>query len=116
MKLTKLQNKILLAIAEGLDPVPSSVGIDETNHVEKEGFYASRKSLVKKGVLDKKHRLTPLGYECYLTRSSNPKKKHRTEPDWSSICEICGASPVVPNTDLCGPCTFGEADTANGDW
>ena len=38
------------------------------------------------------------------------------EPDWSGECEVCGSSPVVPLTGLCGPCTFGEADTAMGEW
>ncbi len=39
-----------------------------------------------------------------------------TDPDWGGSCEVCGASPVVPVTGLCGPCTFGEADTINGNW
>lgn len=38
------------------------------------------------------------------------------EPDWEGECEACGASPVVPLTGLCGPCTFGEADTIGGNW
>jgi hypothetical protein len=37
-------------------------------------------------------------------------------PDWSRTCEVCGARPVVPSTGMCGPCTFGEADTAEGNW
>lgn len=39
-----------------------------------------------------------------------------TAPDWSGTCDNCGASPIVPVTGLCGPCTFGEADTAGGNW
>ena len=38
------------------------------------------------------------------------------EPDWIGECSNCGASPIVPATGMCGPCTFGEADTANGNW
>lgn len=38
------------------------------------------------------------------------------EPDWSGLCEACGQSPIVPLTGLCGPCTFGEADTYGGNW
>ena len=38
------------------------------------------------------------------------------EKDYSSVCEVCGANPVVRATGLCGPCTFGEADTADGNW
>ena len=40
----------------------------------------------------------------------------RMEPDWDHECEVCGATPVVPLTGMCGPCTFGEADTAFGNW
>lgn len=39
-----------------------------------------------------------------------------TEPDWTNNCEVCGATPIVPCTGLCGPCTFGEAETAGGNW
>jgi hypothetical protein len=39
-----------------------------------------------------------------------------TKPDWSGKCENCGESPIVPATGMCGPCTFGEADTAGGNW
>lgn len=38
------------------------------------------------------------------------------DPDWSRPCENCGATPVVRETGLCGPCTFGEAETADGNW
>lgn len=38
------------------------------------------------------------------------------EPDWTGKCSNCGASPVVPVTGMCGPCTFGEAETAGGEW
>lgn len=42
--------------------------------------------------------------------------KKDTEPDWTGTCEVCGASPIVPATGMCGPCTFGEADTVGGNW
>lgn len=38
------------------------------------------------------------------------------QPDWSGECEVCGQSPIHPMTGLCGPCTFGEADTIGGNW
>lgn len=38
------------------------------------------------------------------------------EADWSGECEVCGASPILPLTGMCGPCTFGEADTVGGNW
>lgn len=43
-------------------------------------------------------------------------RQRRTEPDWGGRCEVCDASPIVPLTGMCGPCTFGEAETVNGNW
>lgn len=32
-------------------------------------------------------------------------------------CESCGMETVlVEEIGMCGPCTFGEADTINGNW
>jgi hypothetical protein len=39
-----------------------------------------------------------------------------TRPDWTSQCMYCGSSPILPITNLCGPCTFGEAETLGGNW
>lgn len=44
------------------------------------------------------------------------KKDHQIEPDWTGECMVCGASPIVPLTGMCGPCTFGEAETVGGNW
>jgi hypothetical protein len=38
------------------------------------------------------------------------------EPRWDFACDVCGATPVHPLTGLCGPCTFGEAETIGGNW
>ena len=38
------------------------------------------------------------------------------EPDWKGKCEVCGASPTQPLTGMCGPCTFGEGESADGNW
>ena len=38
------------------------------------------------------------------------------EKVWDGECENCGQSPTVRATGLCGPCTFGEADTLGGNW
>ena len=48
--------------------------------------------------------------------TEKPPRSEETEPDWSHECENCGATPIVPATGMCGPCTFGEADTAGGNW
>lgn len=45
-----------------------------------------------------------------------PLDPNSTEPNFQYTCEVCDAIPVVPATGLCGPCTFGEADTINGNW
>ena len=36
--------------------------------------------------------------------------------DYDTPCGNCDAVPTVNPTALCGPCCFGEADTANGNW
>jgi ribosomal protein L37E len=49
----------------------------------------------------------------------DPRKmtdKEAFQKDYSRNCEVCGQTPVVNATGLCGPCTFGEAETANGNW
>lgn len=38
------------------------------------------------------------------------------DPDWNDHCTTCGETPTVHPTNLCGPCCFGEADTAGGNW
>ncbi len=54
-------------------------------------------------------------------KNKNKKKGKKgrpedTKPDWTGKCLLCGESPIVPLTGMCGPCTFGEADTAGGNW
>ena len=36
--------------------------------------------------------------------------------DWKTPCLVCDAVPTMPLTGMCGPCTFGEAATAGGEW
>lgn len=38
------------------------------------------------------------------------------EPNYDVECMVCGETPTVDDTELCGPCCFGEADTADGNW
>ena len=38
------------------------------------------------------------------------------EQDWEGRCGVCGATPTVCCTGLCGPCTFGEEETVGGNW
>ena len=44
------------------------------------------------------------------------RKPPSTEADWESPCSVCGSLPTVSETGMCGPCTFGEADTVGGNW
>lgn len=47
------------------------------------------------------------------------KKLQKGDADWSSKCVACGATPTVytgEGNDCCGPCTFGESETAGGNW
>jgi len=51
-----------------------------------------------------------------MSKKNNKQKPEDTKPDWNKKCENCGETPIVPVTSLCGPCTFGEAETAGGNW
>lgn len=56
---------------------------------------------------------------------SDSEKGHKYEPDYKHNCCNCGGSPVVTvvnkkgkviqSTEMCGPCTWGEASTLNPD-
>jgi hypothetical protein len=49
-------------------------------------------------------------------RNKAEREKKENAPDWTRHCANCNETPVVKSTGLCGPCTFGEADTAGGNW
>ena len=38
------------------------------------------------------------------------------DADWSTPCSSCDEIPTVHPTRLCGPCCFGDAHTAGGNW
>lgn len=38
------------------------------------------------------------------------------DADWSTPCQSCDEVPTVHPTRLCGPCCFGDAHTAGGNW
>lgn len=52
------------------------------------------------------------------TKAPNPYKRavQDGDKDWETPCSNCGEVPTVVPTSLCGPCCFGEADTAGGNW
>lgn len=43
-------------------------------------------------------------------------KLEKGDPNWQCKCTNCGETPTVHPTKLCGPCCFGEAETAGGNW
>lgn len=38
------------------------------------------------------------------------------DKDWATPCMNCEALPTVHPVQLCGPCCWGEAETAGGNW
>lgn len=57
-------------------------------------------------------KIRPLHRDCLQVTPEDPD----TTPDWTRECEVCGQTPIVPMTGMCGPCTFGEAETIGGNW
>lgn len=53
---------------------------------------------------------------CIAFRELLDSDDPRIKPDWKTPCEVCGAVPSMPLTGMCGPCTFGEAETKDGNW
>lgn len=49
-------------------------------------------------------------------KDTRPPPDPDTAPDWTKKCENCEQTPIVPCTGMCGPCTFGEAETLAGNW
>lgn len=66
--------------------------------------------------MTRKKKKRPLNTKRHPSWEYEPGDPKATEPDWSQECEVCGQSPVVPVTGMCGPCTFGEAETVGGNW
>ncbi len=57
----------------------------------------------------------------YYGHPSTKEAKKLTDKEaldkiWHYKCDNCEEVPVVRATGLCGPCTFGEADTFGGNW
>ena len=55
-------------------------------------------------------------FQSYVISGDCPLHAGQFEPDWTRKCENCGETPIVPVTGLCGPCTWGEAETIGGNW
>ncbi len=42
--------------------------------------------------------------------------EHIYRKNWDVPCQVCEQKPTVGDLKLCGPCTWGEAATAGGNW
>lgn len=75
--------------------------------VEKVPCFICKKMVAAEGLMQHK-----------LAKHTAKKVKAATDdtPNWKGRCEVCGQSPTHPLTGMCGPCTFGEADTMGGNW
>lgn len=61
-----------------------------------------------------------------VTKSARRRQRRRRKREredqgsfrknWNVPCMNCALTPTVGDTALCGPCYFGEADTAMGNW
>ena len=45
-----------------------------------------------------------------------PEGDKEFRKNWNVKCLNCDQRPTVGDTELCGPCCFGEAETAGGNW
>lgn len=55
-------------------------------------------------------------YKEAVAKKDSGREVPQMAPDWFGQCSVCGQSPTVPETGMCGPCTFGESDTIGGNW
>lgn len=51
-----------------------------------------------------------------MAEMDDEQPEYDAEPNWQVECEVCGMVPTVGETQLCGPCCFGEAETIGGNW
>lgn len=93
---------------------------------------AALQLLQERGFLSVSERLTQVGRERVNVRHFHltprapvstkrlvitPKEDLKEgDQDWNTPCQNCGQLPTVHATELCGPCCFGEAATAGGNW
>lgn len=50
------------------------------------------------------------------TRTPRGTLKKAVEPNYKVKCICCEGEPTVGNSRMCGPCYFGDASTAGGNW
>jgi hypothetical protein len=48
--------------------------------------------------------------------ASKPPDDKAFRKNWNVKCMNCDERPTVGDTELCGPCCFGEAETKGGNW
>lgn len=55
-------------------------------------------------------------FQRIQARADRPITLDDVRPDWTRKCKTCAERPIVPFTELCGVCTFGDQECANGNW
>jgi len=95
------------------------VGVEDINTLYGGPFEGNREECPHCGEKTAKdpcvHCNRPIQIE-YANKEPQEATQEEMKPDWTRTCEVCGATPVVPLTGMCGPCTFGDASTAGGNW
>ena len=86
--------------------------IEKGEDNKKEGADSSVATIAPK----KKKKSDTFASRNVLREEHNDDDVPDTDPDWSQECNICGMAPIVPITGMCGPCTWGEAETIGGNW
>lgn len=72
--------------------------------------------LFNKNDMDTFKRVPKLVYAYYMEWASERKEQDNPFEKMDVPCTVCGEKPTVRASGLCGPCTWGEADTINGNW
>lgn len=75
-----------------------------------------RAAVCRPTCLEEQQRSTKTVSLCEVCATRKGKTDDHVKPDWTKKCVVCGATPIVPMAGMCGPCTFGEAETAGGNW
>lgn len=79
--------------------------VNEQKYYEKHGFQLPKRC---KACREKRKR-----EKRELERQDNGMANK--DKQWGK-CESCGQEQPLTEVGMCGPCTFGEADTVNGNW
>jgi hypothetical protein len=49
-------------------------------------------------------------------KEDRPERRPSMAHNYDAECMCCAATPTVGKSRMCGPCYFGDASTAGGNW